>query len=223
MSKEKEYTKEDVVSVLDFSKGKDMSSKDILSNWLKDRNNRIEEKDKHGLSVVGIFEHPIFIKDKEVGKIVIFNYTGVGGGWERDIFKMVQSKYFSNETHFTFMSDDSTGYRLFLTGDIFEDDSFDEWDRPKDSDDFRVFRQELPKSEFVITCDISEERIGYEINNSLRSNRDYTMYYDESACRYYVKNIHHLEYKPSSDIIEERIRNRTRDQKLKEVLTSEKL
>jgi hypothetical protein len=221
MSKEKEYTKEDVISILDFSKGKDIASKNILSNWLKDKNNRIENKDEHGLSVVGIFEHPIFIKDKEVGKIIIFNYTGVGGGgWERDIFKMVQSKYFSNERHFTFMSDDidSISHRFFLTGDIFEDENFYEWERPKSKDDFRVFKQELPKSELIITYDVSDERIGSEINSSLRSNKDYYMYYDESACRYYIKNIHYLEYKPSRPIIEERIKSRTRDKKLKEVL-----
>jgi len=67
---------------------------------------RIDECDEHGLSVVGIFEHPIINKDKEeIGKITVFNYTGVGGGWE-EIYTKWLEKYFSNEVGYSFIAGD---------------------------------------------------------------------------------------------------------------------
>ena len=81
MSKEKEYTKEDIISILDFAKDKNIQSEKLLQLWTTRKNNQIEQSDEHGLSVVGIFEHPITNKhNKEIGKIIMFNYTGVGGG-----------------------------------------------------------------------------------------------------------------------------------------------
>ena len=207
----KKYTIDQVISILDFAKSSNETSDKILTSWVKDKNNRIEEKDKHGLSVVGIFEHPITNKDnQEIGRIIVFNYTGVGGGWENDIFNMVQEKYFNGESAYSFRPEGFGGcYRFFLSGDdIFSDENYDKWDKPTADDDFRIFKQELPDSELIITCDISDNRIGAEMNDNLRRNKDYTMYYDESACLYFIKNIHGLKYEPSKPIIEKRIQNR---------------
>ena len=208
----KEYTKEDVISILDFAKGKKIKSKTILSNWRKNQNNYIEESDDHGLSVVGIFEHPITNKDnKEIGKIVIFNYKGVGGGWEIDIYDMVEKKYFSTDPYYHFRAGDNNScfYRFFLIGDdIFDDESFNQWEKPKNTDEFRVFKQKLPNSELIITYDISRNGDGLSTRNKLERNNDYSFYWDDSAFAYYIKNIHNLDYKPSRLIIEERIKNR---------------
>lgn len=208
----KQYTTEDVISILDFSKNKNNKSEELLLRWKLDKSNKIDEKDEHGLSVVGIFEHPIKNKDgKEIGKIIVFNYTGVGGGWHNDIYKMVEEKYFSNEPYFVFESGDTESfyYRLFLTGDVFSDKSFAEWERPKKTKDFRVFKQKLPKSEFIIHYDVSENRIGSETISSLsHRNSGYCFYYDASYCRYFIKNISELNFKPSRPIIEKIIKKR---------------
>jgi hypothetical protein len=37
MSKEKEYTREDVLAILDYAKGKDLSSTKILEYYLTDK------------------------------------------------------------------------------------------------------------------------------------------------------------------------------------------
>lgn len=209
MSKEKEYTSNDVISILDFAKDKKDKSKNILLNWMKNRNNQIEKDDEYGLSVVGIFEYTLTIKDKEVGKIIMFNYKGVGGGWHNDIYEMVEKKYFSDSVYYRFIGDgDGFYYRFFLT-DVFNDESFNQWDRPKNTDDFRVFKQELPNnSELIIIYDTSDNRDGVDLKDSIERTKDYTMYYDYSACTYYIKNIHNLEYKPSKPIIEEIIKKR---------------
>ncbi len=213
MSKTKEYTVDDVLSIIDYAKDQKIESDEVLLSWVKDKNNRIDEDDEHGLSVVGIFEHPITNKsNKEIGKIVVFNYTGVGGGWHNDIYKMVEKKYFSDRPYYKFISgdNDSFYYRFFLTGDVFSDESFDEWDKPKGTNDFRVVKYELPSnSDLLIILDMSENRVGSSMRGSLeRNNSEYCMYYDDSACRYYIKNIDELKYEPSKPIIEQRIRDR---------------
>ena len=208
----KEYTSKEVLSIIDFTKGKTIQSKEILLDWMKDRNNKIETSDEHGLSVVGIFEHPIFNKsNKEIGKIIIFNYTGVGGGYHNDIYKMVENKYFSNIPYyrFTYGDNNSFYYRFFLTGDIFSADSFNEWIKPNSTDRFRVFSQDLPNSELIIVYDASDNREGSSMKSSLgKSNSEYSMYYDDSICQYYIKNIDSLEYLPSKQIIERKIKER---------------
>lgn len=212
MSKTKEYTTADVLSIIDYAKDQNIKSDEVLLNWIKDKNNRIDEDDEHGLSVVGIFEHPIKNKsNKEIGKIVVFNYTGVGGGWHNDIYKMVEKKYFSDTPYYNFISGDNNSfyYRFFLTGDVFSDEAFSEWDKPKGIDEFRVVKHELPNSELVIALDMSEKRVGSSMRSDLeRSNSEYCMYYDDSACRYYIKNIDELKYEKSKPIIEQRIRDR---------------
>lgn len=212
----KEYTKEEVLSILEFSKV--ANPKDQLVNWTTNKYNTICPKDEHGLSVVGIFEHPLTNKSgKEVGKLVVFNYKGVGGGWENDIYKMVEQKYFGygNSYYSTRPNGFDAGlYRLFLLGEVFDDEVFDEWEKPTKSKKFRIFQQELPNSEFIIHYDYSDTRVGSEYLEKLDSNRNYDSYWDDSACRYFIKNIDDLDYKPSKSIIEERIR----DRKLKTVL-----
>lgn len=212
MSKNKEYTRDDVLSILDYSKTLDVSKSDeVLLNWINNKNNRIDKDNEHGLSVVGIFEHPIKNKsNKEIGKLIIFNYTGVGGGWHNDIYKMVEDKYFSDTTYYDFIAGDhnSSDYRMFITGDVFSDESYSEWDKPNGSDDFRVVKYELPNSELLIVLDMSVNRDGSLMMSDLRSNSEYCMYYDNSACRYYIKNIHTLKYEMSRPIIEQRIRDR---------------
>ena len=208
----KQYTTEDVISILDFSKDKNVKSKDALLQWEIDKCNRIDEKDEHGLSVVGIFEHPIKNKSgKEIGKIIVFNYTGVGGGWHNDIYQMVDEKYFSNEPCFAFKAGDNESfyYRLFLTGDIFEDENLKEWEQPnKKSKLFKVFKHKLPKSEFIIAYDMSENRDGAVMLSQLERSNEYCFYYDDGYSRYFIKNIHNLNFKPSKPIIEKRIKNR---------------
>jgi hypothetical protein len=211
MSKEKEYTKEDIISILDFAKDKNIQPEKLLRLWTTRKNNQIDQSDEHGLSVVGIFEHPITNKhNKEIGKIIMFNYFGVGGGWHNDIYKMVEQKYFSDESFYSFIPEGNDGfyYRFYLIGDIFSDDNFDLWDKPTDDEDFRVFKCELPNSELIIIYDASDKRDGLEMKNNLRSNREYCMYYDYSACQYYIKNISGLKYEKSKPIIEQRIRDR---------------
>jgi len=213
----KEYTKEDVLSILDFAKSKTDESKDVLLKWKVDKSNRVEKEDEHGLSVVGIFEHPLTNKEgKEVGKIIVFNYTGVGGGWENDIFNMVEKKYFSESEKYNFFpgEGDSFCHRLFITGDVFSDEIFEQWEKPKGSDEFRVFKQVLPNSEFIIWYDVSDEGDGIEMRNELESRRsDYSFYWDNSACMYYIKNITELDFKPARPIIEERINSRKNETK----------
>lgn len=208
----KEYTVEDVISILDFSKNKNIKSEEVLLQWKLGKSNCINKEDEHGLSVVGIFEHPIKNKsNKEIGKIIIFNYTGVGGGWHNDIYKMVEEKYFSDQSYYRFRSGDNESfyYRLFLTGDVFSDESFAEWERPKKKKDFRVFKQKLPKSEFIIHYDMSENRIGSDMISSLEhGSSGYCMFWDDSYCRYYVKNISEMNFKPSRPIIEKIIKKR---------------
>lgn len=210
----KEYTVEDVISILDFSKNKNIKSEEMLLQWKLGKSNCINKEDEHSLSVVGIFEHPIKNKsNKEIGKIIIFNYTGVGGGWHNDIYKMVEEKYFSDQSYYRFRSGDNESfyYRLFLTGDVFSDKSFEEWERPKKTKDFRVFKQKLPKSEFIIHYDTSEDRIGSDIMSSLEhGNSGYCMFWDDSYCRYYIKNISELNFKPSRPIIEKIIKKRVK-------------
>ncbi len=213
MSKYKEYTVADVLSIIDYAKGQKIKSDEVLLNWIKDTNNRIDKDDEHGLSVVGIFEHPITNKSNVViGKIVVFNYTGVGGGWHNDIYKMVEKKYFSDEPYYQFISGDNNSfyYRFFLTGDVFSDEAFSEWDKPKDTDKFRTVKHELPNnSELLIVLDMTENRVGSSMRSNLeRTNSEYCMYYDDSACRYYIKNIDELKYEKSKPIIEQRIRDR---------------
>jgi len=211
MSKEKEYTKEDIISILDFTKDKNIQSEKLLQLWTNRKNNQIEQSDEFGLSVVGIFEHPITNKhNKEIGKIIMFNYTGVGGGWHNDIYKMVEQKYFSDEPFYSFIPERGDGFyhKFYLIGDIFSDDNFDLWDKLTNDEDFRVFKCELPNSELIIIYDASDKRAGLEMKNNLSYNREYCMYYDYSACQYYIKNISDLKYEKSKPIIEQRIRDR---------------
>ena len=208
------YTKEDVISIIDFAKDKNIKSNQILQDWHIEKNNTIEEKDEHGLSIVSIFEHTIAKDNKDIGEIIVFKYSGVGGGWENDIFEMVEKKYFSDETVYTFMSDDEKSYyyRFFLTGSIFEDKYFDDesiWERPNNTKKFRIFKQELPKSELLILYDTSSSGEGINMRNKLEGRfSEYNAYWDNSACMYYIKNISSLEFKPIRPIIEERINNR---------------
>lgn len=209
---DKEYTTEDVVSIVEFSHINRLKPEEAILKWKLNKSNRISKEDEHGLSVVGIFEHPIKNKSgKEIGKIIIFNYTGVGGGWHNDVYKMVEEKYFSNEPYYKFKSGDNESfyYRLFLTGDVFSDENFSEWERPKKTNDFRVFKQKLPKSEFIIHYDFSNDRKGADIRASLEGrNSEYCFFWDDSACLYFIKNIANLKYKPSKPIIQKRILKR---------------
>lgn len=208
----KEYTAEDVISILEFSKDNYLKPEEALKEWKLNKSNRIREEDEHGLSVVGIFEHPIKNKSgKEIGKIIIFNYTGVGGGWHNDIYNMVEEKYFSNEPYYRFRSGDNESfyYRLYLTGDIFSDENFAEWECPKKLKSFRVFKQKLPKSEFIIHYDFSNSGVGASMRASLEGrNSEYCFFWDDSACMYFIKNIGNLKYKPSKPIIQKRILKR---------------
>ena len=207
----KEYTKEEVLSILEFSKSK--NPKDVLIKWTTNKYNTIYPKDEHGLSVVGIFEHSLTNNSgKEVGKLVVFNYKGVGGGWENDIYKMVEQKYFGyGNPYYSTRPDgfDAGYYRLFLVGDeVLGDEVFEEWERPTKSNKFRIYKQELPNSEFIIHYDFSDKRIGSEHAKKLGKDRNYEHYWDGSACNYFIKNIDGLDYKPSKPIVEERIKNR---------------
>lgn len=214
MSKKKEYTKDEVLLILDFAKDKNLESIDLLSSWVKNKSNRIEKEEENGLSNVGIFEHSITTKEgSEIGKVIIFNYTGVGGGWHNDIYEMVEKKYFSDEPHYSFIPGDGDAfyYRLFLTGNLFKDEEFDKWEKQNGSDEFRILKQELPNSELIIVYDVTDEGDSIPMRNELENGRrsEYSFFYDYSACNYYIKNIHSLNFKPSRPIIEQRIFERT--------------
>lgn len=211
MSKEKEYTREDVLAILDYAKGKDISSTEILKYYLIDKSNRIEELDEHSLSVVGVFEHPIYNKmNEEIGKLIVFNYTGVGGGWHYDILNDVESKYFGDEPYWdlNLVTEGVLYERAYLLGeDMFSDKSFDEWERQNGNDDFRIFKQNIADdSEFVIIYDNSEENISYNMLDDYR--RNHGMFWDGTSCNYFITNIDDLKYINSKKIVEERIKNR---------------
>ncbi len=55
----KKYTSKDIISILKFSKGKDIPPKEILKEYNTYINNRLELDDEKLLENVGIFEHTL--------------------------------------------------------------------------------------------------------------------------------------------------------------------
>ncbi len=138
---------------------------------------------------------------------------------------MAQEKYFNDEPVYSGFRDDKYGYyRLFITGNIFKDKVLNDeniWVKPNDNKDFRVLKKEISdSSEIIIVYDISEDGFGSSMNSDLRGNSEYHMFYDNSACMYYIKNIHNLNYKQSIPIIKEKIKKRLRRGKVNIALNS---
>jgi hypothetical protein len=206
MSETKQFTASDALSIIEFSKDfdyKDVDSETILLDWKLRKSNTISEADEHGLSVVGIYEHPIILKDKEVGKIILFNYTGVGGGWHNDIYKMVQEKYFGKGEYYSFI-DNGSYYRLFFVGNgVFDTNK---WEKYKNNSKIRIHTEKLGKGLLKILYDMDSSGKAGELVDTLR---DYEFFYDfNSAVRIYVKSIEELKFKPARPIIEKRIKER---------------
>lgn len=210
MEKEtKQFTATDALSIISFSKNEDqknLKTDKVLLNWKLNRSNAIVESDEHGLSVVGIFEYPITLKNKDVGKIIIFNYTGVGGGWHNDIYKMVEEKYFGNTPYYSFVGgdNDSFYYRLFFIGEgVF---NTNKWEKYNNNSKIRTHTEKLEKGLLKILFDIESSGKAGELIESIR---DYAFFWDyHSAVKVYVKSIDELKYKPSKPIIEKRIKER---------------
>ncbi len=216
----KEFTEIDVLSLLDFSKNIEQStnpSDKILNNWRTNKDNTILKEDEHGLSVVGIYEQPIILKGKEVGKIIIFNYTGVGGGWHNDIFKMVESKYFGNEAFHYFIPDGNEAFfhRLYFLGDgIF---NTNKWEKYDNNSKIRLHTECLDKTKDSDKVGRGILKIVYDMSTNGKAGglvdelRSYAHFWDpSSAVRVFVADIHKLRYKPSKKIIQKRIKERTK-------------
>lgn len=216
----KEFTESDVLSLIDYTKNKEhhnQPSDEILKNWKSSINNIISEKDEHGLSVVGIYEQPIFLKGKEVGKVILFNYTGVGGGWHNNIFNMVESKYFDNEERYSFLpnGDEAFYHRLYFVGEkIFETNK---WEKYDGNSKIRIHTEYLDKTKssdkdknargiLKILFDVDTNGKAGELLDILRS---YAKFWNPHiAVRVFVADIHKLRYKPSKKIIQKRIKER---------------
>ena len=217
----KEFTESDVLSLIDYSKNIEQSkqpSDEILKNWKSDKNNKITESDEHKLSVVNIYEQPIILKNKEVGKIVIFKYTGVGGGWHIDILKLVEDKYFDNEEYYSFGPDGNQDfyYRIFFIGKgIF---NTNKWEKYDNNSGIRLHTEYLDKTKSsdkdknargilkIVYDSKTNGRAGELLETLRRYSHFWNMY---STVRVFVADIHKLRYKPSKKIIERRIKERT--------------
>ena len=210
MSKEiKQFTASDAISLIEFSKDfdyKDIDSETILLDWKLRKSNTISEADEHSLSVVGIFENPITLKGKEVGKIILFNYAGVGGGWHNDIYKMIEEKYFGKDEYYSFVggNNDSFYYRLFFVGDNVFDTN--KWGKYNNNSKIRIHTEKLGKGLVNILYDIETTGKASELIDTLRDSAFFCDY--NSAVKVYIKSIHELKYKPSKLIIEKRIKER---------------
>jgi hypothetical protein len=199
----RKYSNDDIISIIEFAKDKNIiESEKIFKLWNMVINNQINETDEKILLSVDIFENPIIINNKEIGKIIIFRQSSY---FHEDAKELLISKYFSYDPFYHFQSSDE--YLLFFLGDIFKKENILLWDRPTGDENFIVFRYELPNSELIFTCDTSEN--GFDSEEFRRSLDGYSRYWDmRSHCVCYIKNIDGLKYQKSKSIIEQRIRER---------------